>query len=95
MSITGAEGHGPVRVGIPISDLASGMYLAMGCLVALIERERSGRGQWVTTSLLEAQIAMLDFRRPLDDGPRGAAPGRQPPSDAASRWEPSRPPTGT
>jgi len=62
MSITGPEGAGPLRVGIPISDLASGMYLAMGCFVALIERERSGVGQWVTTSLLEAQIAMLDFQ---------------------------------
>ena len=62
MSITGIPGQGPVRVGIPISDLASGMYLAMGCLTALLERERSGKGQWVTTSLLEAQIAMLDFQ---------------------------------
>jgi crotonobetainyl-CoA:carnitine CoA-transferase CaiB-like acyl-CoA transferase len=62
MSITGIAGQGPVRVGIPISDLTSGMYLAMGCLTALIERERSGKGQWVTTSLLEAQIAMLDFQ---------------------------------
>jgi len=62
MSITGVPGQGPVRVGIPISDLASGMYLAMGCFIALIERERSGVGQWVTTSLLEAQIAMLDFQ---------------------------------
>jgi formyl-CoA transferase len=62
MSITGIAGQGPVRVGIPISDLTSGMYLAMGCLTALLERERSGKGQWVTTSLLEAQIAMLDFQ---------------------------------
>jgi len=62
MSITGIPGQGPVRVGIPISDLTSGMYLAMGCLTALLERERSGKGQWVTTSLLEAQIAMLDFQ---------------------------------
>ena len=62
MSITGIEGQGPVRVGVPISDLAAGMYLAMGCFMALIERERSGQGQWVTTSLLEAQIAMPDFQ---------------------------------
>ena len=62
MSITGLPGQGPLRVGIPISDLASGMYLAMGCMTALMERERSGVGQWVTTSLLEAQIAMLDFQ---------------------------------
>ena len=62
MSITGKPGDGPLRVGVPISDLASGMYLAMGCFAALLERERSGQGQWVTTSLLEAQIAMLDFQ---------------------------------
>jgi len=62
MSVTGLPGQGPVRVGIPISDLCAGMYLAMGCFAALIERERSGVGQWVTTSLLEAQIAMLDFQ---------------------------------
>ena len=62
MSITGIAGQGPVRVGIPISDLTAGMYLAMGCLTALLEREQSGKGQWVTTSLLEAQIAMLDFQ---------------------------------
>ncbi len=62
MSVTGIPGQGPVRVGIPISDLTAGMYLAMGCFIALLERERSGVGQWVTTSLLEAQIAMLDFQ---------------------------------
>ena len=62
MSITGEPGQPPTRVGIPISDLASGMYLAMGCMVALLDREKSGLGQWVTTSLLEAQIAMLDFQ---------------------------------
>jgi formyl-CoA transferase len=62
MSITGLPGQGPVRVGIPVSDLAAGMYLAIGMLVALLEREKSGEGQWVHTSLLEAQISMLDFQ---------------------------------
>lgn len=62
MSITGIKGHGPVRVGIPISDLAAGLFLANGILIALHERERSGQGQWVQTSLLEAQIAMLDLQ---------------------------------
>jgi len=62
MSITGLPGQGPVRVGIPIADLTAGMYLAQGILLALIEREHSGEGQWVHTSLLEAQIAMLDFQ---------------------------------
>lgn len=62
MSVTGLPGQGPVRVGVPISDLSAGVYLAMGLLVALHERERSGRGQWVRTSLLESMIAMLDFQ---------------------------------
>jgi formyl-CoA transferase len=62
MSITGLPGQGPVRVGIPIADLSSGNYAAMGALIALIEREKSGEGQWVQTSLLQAQIAMLDFQ---------------------------------
>ncbi len=62
MSITGLPGQGPVRVGIPIADLTAGMYLAQGILLALIERSQSGLGQWVHTSLLEAQISMLDFQ---------------------------------
>ncbi len=62
MSVTGLPGQGPVRVGIPIADLTCGMYLAIGILTALLEREVSGEGQWVHTSLLESQIAMLDFQ---------------------------------
>lgn len=62
MSITGLPGQGPVRVGIPIADLTSGLLLAQGVMLALYERERSGKGQWVHTSLLEAQIFMLDFQ---------------------------------
>ncbi len=62
MSITGLPGQGPVRVGIPIADLTAGLHLAQGILLALYERERSGEGQWVHTSLLEAQIMMLDFQ---------------------------------
>jgi crotonobetainyl-CoA:carnitine CoA-transferase CaiB-like acyl-CoA transferase len=62
MSITGQPGDGPLRVGVPISDLAAGLYLAIGILVALHDRERTGEGQWVKTSLLEAMIAMLDFQ---------------------------------
>ena len=62
MSVTGLPGQGPVRVGVAISDLAAGLYLACGILVALHERARSGEGQWVTTSLLEALIGMLDFQ---------------------------------
>jgi formyl-CoA transferase len=62
MSITGLPGQGPVRVGIPVADLTAGLFLAHGILVALLEREHSGRGQWVHTSLLEAMIRMLDFQ---------------------------------
>jgi len=62
MSVTGLPGQGPVRVGIPIADLTAGMFLAHGILCALLERERSGKGQWVHTSLLEAEIRMLDFQ---------------------------------
>jgi len=62
MSITGAPGQGPMRVGIPIADLSAGLLCATGILVALLEREVSGEGQWVCTSLLQAQIFMLDFQ---------------------------------
>ncbi len=62
MSITGIPGQGPVRVGIPIADLCSGIFLAQGILVALIERETTGEGKWVHTSLLEAMLSMLDFQ---------------------------------
>ena len=62
MSVTGLPGQGPVRVGVPIADLAAGVYLALGILVALHDRERSGQGRWVRTSLLEAMVAMLDFQ---------------------------------
>ena len=62
MSITGLPGQGPVRVGIPVADLCAGLFCALGILTALHEREISGEGQWITTSLLQAQIFMLDFQ---------------------------------
>ena len=62
MSITGEPGSGPMRVGIPIADLCAGLFCAMGVLTALLEREKSGEGQWVQTSLLQSQIFMLDFQ---------------------------------
>ncbi len=62
MSVTGLPGQGPVRAGIPVADLSAGLFCAIGILVALLERETSGKGQWVTASLLEAQIAMMDFQ---------------------------------
>jgi crotonobetainyl-CoA:carnitine CoA-transferase CaiB-like acyl-CoA transferase len=62
MSITGLPGQGPVRVGIPIADLCAGLFCALGILVALLEREKSKKGQHIATSLLQAQIFMLDFQ---------------------------------
>src|SRR5271165_5996042 len=62
MSITGLPGQGPVRVGIPIADLTAGLFAAQGILVALLERAKSKKGQHIETSLLQAQIFMLDFQ---------------------------------
>ncbi len=62
MSITGLPGQGPVRAGIPLADLTAGLFAALGIMSALLEREVSGEGQWVSTSLLQAQIFMLDFQ---------------------------------
>ena len=62
MSITGLPGQGPVRVGIPVADLTAGIFCAMGIMIALLEREISGEGQWVQSSLLASQISMLDFQ---------------------------------
>jgi crotonobetainyl-CoA:carnitine CoA-transferase CaiB-like acyl-CoA transferase len=62
MSITGLPGQGPVRVGIPVADLGAGIFAATGILIALLEREVSGEGQWVRSSLLQAQIQLLDFQ---------------------------------
>jgi crotonobetainyl-CoA:carnitine CoA-transferase CaiB-like acyl-CoA transferase len=60
--VTGLPGQGPVRVGIPVADLTAGLFCAIGILVALLEREQTGRGRWVHTSLLEAMVAMMDFQ---------------------------------
>ena len=70
MSITGVPDGGPMRVGIPVADLTAGLFCAQGIMVALLEREVSGEGQWIQTSLLQAQAFMLDFQatRWLVDG---------------------------
>src|ERR1700694_51450 len=70
MSVTGLPEQGPVRVGIPIADLCAGIFAAQGILVALLEREASGKGQWLHTSLLESMVYMMDFQtsRWLIDG---------------------------
>tara|TARA_B110001454_G_scaffold197513_1_gene201057 strand:- start:77 stop:1264 length:1188 start_codon:yes stop_codon:yes gene_type:complete len=62
MAITGLPGQGPVRAGVAISDVTSGLQLAVGILTALHERHRTGKGRWVHTSLLESMIGMLDFQ---------------------------------
>jgi formyl-CoA transferase len=70
MSVTGQPGQEPMRVGIPIADLCAGIFAAQGVLVALLEREASGKGQWLHTSLLESMVYMMDFQtsRWLIDG---------------------------
>jgi formyl-CoA transferase len=62
MSVTGMPGDGPMRVGIPIADLCAGIFAAQGILVALLERDSSGKGQWIHTSLLESMVYMMDFQ---------------------------------
>lgn len=84
MSITGFKKSGPVRAGIAVSDSSTGLYAALGVLTALLEREVSGKGQWVHTSLLHAQIAMLDFQaaRYLVDGDVPTQEGNDHPTSA-------------
>jgi crotonobetainyl-CoA:carnitine CoA-transferase CaiB-like acyl-CoA transferase len=76
MSVTGLPGQGPVRAGTAVADSSSGLYLACGVLTALLERERTGVGRWVRTSLLESIIALMDFQaaRWLVDG---VCPGQE------------------
>jgi crotonobetainyl-CoA:carnitine CoA-transferase CaiB-like acyl-CoA transferase len=62
MSITGIPGNGPVRVGIPINDLVAGSLLALSIMMALFQRNTTGEGRWVYTSLLETQVFLLDFQ---------------------------------
>jgi crotonobetainyl-CoA:carnitine CoA-transferase CaiB-like acyl-CoA transferase len=70
MSVTGHQESGPVRAGLAVADMSAGLYSALGILIAVIERETSGKGQWVQTSLLHSQIAMMDFQvaRYLNEG---------------------------
>ena len=93
MSITGMEGQGPVRVGIAINDLTAGNLLALGVMMALYQRQKTGKGRWIYTSLLESQIFMLDFQASRwlmksevagqtgNDHPTGAPTGAYPTSD--------------
>src|SRR5277367_6976070 len=62
MSVTGFPGQGPLRVGVAVTDIMAGAFLAQGILIALLEREASSEGRWVQTSLLEAGITLMDFQ---------------------------------
>jgi len=62
MSVTGLPGQGPVRVGVAVTDIMAGAFLAQGILIALLDREVSGEGRWVQTSLIESGITLLDFQ---------------------------------
>jgi crotonobetainyl-CoA:carnitine CoA-transferase CaiB-like acyl-CoA transferase len=62
MSVTGIPGQGPVRVGVAVTDIMAGAFLAQGILIALLDREVSGEGRWVQTSLIESGITLLDFQ---------------------------------
>jgi crotonobetainyl-CoA:carnitine CoA-transferase CaiB-like acyl-CoA transferase len=87
MSVTGLPGQGPVRAGIPVADLTAGLYCALGIMVALLEREATGKGRWVHVSLLEAMIAMMDFQ-----ATRWTMKGEVPPQ--AGNDHPTTVPTG-
>jgi len=92
MSITGEPGRGPMRVGIPIADLTAGLFCALGILTALLEREKSGEGQWLHTSLLQAQAFMLDFQaaRWLMEGELAGQVGNEHPTSVpTNRYETS------
>jgi formyl-CoA transferase len=61
MSVTGEPGRGPMRVGIAICDIITGLYAALGILTALVERQQSGEGQWVQSSLMESTLFTMDL----------------------------------
>ena len=84
MSVTGTEATGPLRAGIAVSDSSTGLFAAIGILVALQERERSGEGQWVQASLLHSMIAMMDFQvaRYLNEGDVPEPAGNDHPTNA-------------
>ncbi|HYF58773.1 MAG TPA: CoA transferase [Burkholderiaceae bacterium] len=84
MSVTGTEASGPMRAGIAVADSSTGLYAAIGILVALAEREKSGQGQWVHASLLHAQVAMMDFQvaRFLNEGDVPRPAGNDHPTSA-------------
>ncbi len=91
MSITGEPGRGPMRVGIPVADLTAGLLAAQGAMMALVQRFRTGKGQWVRTSLLQAQVFMLDFQaaRWLVDGDVAGQVGNEHPTGVPTNAYPT------
>src|SRR5258708_36285437 len=93
MWVTGLPGQGPVRAGIPVAVLSAGLFAALGILIALQERSRSGKGQWVQSSLLSSMIAMMDFQaaRWLVEGEVPGQAGTDPPTSrptsACPTWD--------
>src|SRR5438445_2395764 len=87
MSVTGIPGQGPVRVGVAVTDIMAGAFLAQGILIALLDREVSGEGRWVQTSLLEAGITLLDFQ-----ATRWTMDGKVPPQEG--NFHPTNTPMG-
>ena len=92
MWVTGLPGQGPVRAGTPVADLSAGLFAALGILIALQERERSGKGQWVQSSLLSAMVAMMDFQaaRWLVEGEVPAQAGNDHPTSMPTSVYPTR-----
>ncbi len=92
MWTTGLAGQGPMRAGTPVADLSAGLFAALGILIALQERQRSGRGQWVQTSLLAAMVAMMDFQaaRWLVDGEVPGQAGNDHPTSMPTSVYPCR-----
>ncbi|WP_258803610.1 CaiB/BaiF CoA transferase family protein [Pseudarthrobacter sp. NS4] len=84
MSLTGSGPDDPQRVGVPIGDLLAGIYGAYGVLAALLDRERTGRGQVVRTSLLASLVGVHAFQgtRWTVAGETGLAQGNHHPSIA-------------
>jgi crotonobetainyl-CoA:carnitine CoA-transferase CaiB-like acyl-CoA transferase len=84
MAVTGFPETGPIRAGIAVADSSTGLYAAIGILVALRDRERSGEGQWVHASLLHSQVAMMDFQvaRYLNEGEEPLRAGNDHPTSS-------------
>ena len=75
MSVTGLPDGEPMRIGIPVADISTGIYSAVGILAALVQREKTGKGTLVDTALLDTQSGVL-ANQALSYFASGKAPGR-------------------